>query len=138
MDEFTIIFIAVVVMLWLLFQLFPGRRSNSGSEERRSHYGSLGPGRGERSHYSAVTINPAPNGCNPVQALAGTRYLLPDAPLLPLSNCDRSKCNCRYRHHYDRRRGSNNRRRFRMVVGNEIDHDRRYSRGRRAADFQLA
>lgn len=140
MDETAAILAASVAICWLVFQLFPANRSDNGSPERvrlsRKDNGSRGKTLNKR--YGAVSILPGNDCCDPVEALGNIRYLLPDAPLLPLSNCDRSRCNCRYRHHYDRRRGLNNRRRTASPVGQEIDQDRRFSRGRRATDYQLA
>ena len=58
--------------------------------------------------FHAVGIKPAGEGqsCNVVLALRGQRFLSPEAPTLPLPDCDAAVCNCTYRHYDDRRRRS--------------------------------
>ena len=58
---------------------------------------------GERFH--AVEIQVPASACEAAKALSGHRYLSRETPpLLPLADCDRrGECQCRYRHHEDRR-----------------------------------
>jgi len=140
MDETTAIVAAVVAVCWLIFQLFPVNRSDNDPQVRarftRKTKDSAIPKLNKR--YAAVSIIPGGDSCYAVESLGNIRFLLPDAPLLPVSNCDRGRCNCRYRHHYDRRRGLSNRRRAATAMDWDLEEDRRFSRGRRAADRQLA
>jgi len=59
---------------------------------------------GERQRYAGVEIRPAQAGCcKAVERLAGRHFLPDEAPLLPLSDCDRAVCNCRYKRLVNRR-----------------------------------
>jgi hypothetical protein len=42
------------------------------------------------------------NSCAKVKALAGKRFLVAEAPSLPLEQCN-AKCRCTYKNHSDRR-----------------------------------
>jgi hypothetical protein len=50
-----------------------------------------------------VTIVPAENACESAKRIAGRRYLVEQAPMIPLRECDVAECNCRYREFADRR-----------------------------------
>lgn len=55
--------------------------------------------------YAAVTIVNELDACDSVKALSNVRFLVRDAPLLPVRNCTKSKaCECHYLHHTDRRK----------------------------------
>ena len=85
--------------------------------------------------YAAVSIHTARNGCPAAERIKGNRFLVREAPRLPLAQCNWSKCQCTYAHHYDRRTGNGDRRRHReSFAGN----DRRDSFGRREADLAIA
>lgn len=56
--------------------------------------------------YHAVSIRAGSRACGTAKALKEERFLSVDAPSLPLGNCPSPrKCQCRYRHHEDRREG---------------------------------
>ena len=55
--------------------------------------------------YHAVTIAVGRRCCASAEGLQDKRFLSREAPKLPLANCDRVTCECRYVHHDDRRRG---------------------------------
>lgn len=55
------------------------------------------------SRWHAVCIQPVGKRCEAATALIGKRFLSKDAPRLPLRDCDQPACQCRYRHHDDRR-----------------------------------
>jgi hypothetical protein len=51
-----------------------------------------------------VQLVPGPKGCcSAVKALALQRFLVNEAPLFPLKDCDFESCDCRYRRIVDRR-----------------------------------
>ena len=53
--------------------------------------------------YHAVSIEPGPRSCAEARARESRRYLSAAAPMLPLKGCTNATCQCRYRHHEDRR-----------------------------------
>ena len=57
------------------------------------------------NRFHAVTIAPGERACAEAHALRGKRFLSREAPALPLKNCGSAKCECRYEHHGDRRKG---------------------------------
>lgn len=93
-------------------------------------------------NYAAVSIHTYRNGCPPAEALRGRRFLVNEAPLLPLADCNWSRCNCRYLHHSDRRTGTGDRRRHPAEPAADSGafdgKDRRASVGRRASDLSAA
>ncbi len=57
------------------------------------------------SKNAAVTISHEKNACEAVKAVGHKRYLVREAPILPLKDCTQSTtCNCQYLHHTDRRK----------------------------------
>jgi hypothetical protein len=84
----------------------PGKNSKNTQNRRRiakpdsmqsatAHEGGTG--------YSGVTIKLCANACGAAKELPSTRYLSGEAPLLPLSDCNKSDCACKYAHFSDRR-----------------------------------
>lgn len=74
--------------------------------------------------------------CAAAKTTAGRRFLATEAPLLPLTDCDRrDQCQCRYRHFPDRRKGP--RRRVEGAPPNEKvtgTEERRCTQSRREED----
>jgi hypothetical protein len=83
--------------------------------------------------YRAVSIRFRSNACEAVKRLAGKRFLTPEVPPLPLPRCRCERCECRYLHHADRRRGEDRRSGLPspFTVWNA---ERRVGRGRRSSD----
>lgn len=86
--------------------------------------------------YHAVSVKPPLVGaCMAAQRCAGKRFLSTEAPTLPLAQCDAASCQCRYRHHEDRRSESR-----RIMDTNGLSRawngaERRRSGGRRISDM---
>lgn len=59
----------------------------------------------QERRYTAVQVVPPSleASCDAVRAIAGQRFLAEEAPRLPLTDCDRSDCDCKYLHYTDRR-----------------------------------
>jgi len=53
--------------------------------------------------WHAVSIAPCKQACVPARHAFRVRYLSKQAPPLPLAGCTTRNCECRYRHHEDRR-----------------------------------
>jgi hypothetical protein len=89
--------------------------------------------------YHAVSINPGSCGCSAVKAVGEKRFLTTGTvPNLPLADCNRATCGCRYVRHEDRRGSQGNRRAIFSIqtdlYGLDGENDRRQRRGRRASD----
>ena len=85
---------------------------------------------GERdSVYAAVSIACGKGACFRAEAIAGIRFLLAEAPGLPLNNCSAETCTCRYSHFRDRRSFLSNRRSSATLESNGPAG--RFSRNRR-------
>jgi hypothetical protein len=94
------------------------------------------------SQYSSVSIMTPSVCCGAASDLVGSKFLVKNAPKLPLPACDRAGCKCGYMHHTDRRDEDAERRAMygmrselhALHTGNE----RRERKGRRAVDFSMA
>lgn len=87
--------------------------------------------------YRAVSVVPMQMACVEARRLRNVRYLLHEAPRLPLPQCpQRATCSCRYRKFSDRRTAD---RRDIAASGRwYMGEDRRRSGGRRASDHHLS
>jgi hypothetical protein len=57
-----------------------------------------------RRNFKGAAINPCDDACPAAKALASRRYLVEEAPRLPLEGCDRiATCECKYHNYPDRR-----------------------------------
>lgn len=92
--------------------------------------------------YHAVSVSAMDGGCEAVKRLPQRRYLVDEAPILPLPDCTLERCTCRYIHHHDRREPEHERRRSLAVAAavhfRDGINDRRSPRGRRRADLAIA
>jgi hypothetical protein len=87
--------------------------------------------------YRGVSIVPMPMACVEARRLRSFRYLLSQAPRLPLPQCpQRAGCTCAYRKFADRRTGD---RRDIAASGRwYMGDDRRSTGGRRKTDHHLS
>lgn len=65
----------------------------------------------------AVSIQTGHFPCEAARQLRGERFLAAEAPTLPVIGCDKSDCQCRYRHHSDRRHHGERRLPFPTLAG---------------------
>jgi hypothetical protein len=73
----------------------PAKKPAPGAKPKPAHAG---------VDYRAVSLAPNIECSAPVKDVAGKRYLLREAPRLPLAGCATpATCSCRYRKHADRR-----------------------------------
>ncbi len=134
MSNLTLLILVVIAVFVVSRAL---RRVGTGA--RRADDAGPGTARGQ---FAAVSIHTFRHGCPPAEKLQGRRFLVNEAPLLPLADCSYPKCNCRYVHHSDRRTGTGDRRRLAPATAAataSLDGtDRRHSVGRRASDLATA
>ena len=57
------------------------------------------------ARWRGVAISPSRDACDSARRLWNVRYLSKEAPRLPLADCNRRPCRCRYIHYVDRRTG---------------------------------
>jgi hypothetical protein len=86
--------------------------------------------------FHAVSILTGPTSCGPAHSLSVLRFLSPEAPRLPLTECPKPEsCVCGYKHYADRRaqarRKEDRTGMRRLIVGEE---ERRTRQGRRSSD----
>ena len=85
--------------------------------------------------WHAVTIVAGPRCCEAARKVEGKRFLSKEAPSLPLKDCGRADCRCRYQHHDDRRKGPRRARELGVAVDGWVEEERREPvRGRRKTD----
>lgn len=88
--------------------------------------------------YRAVSIQCRDNACAAAKALGKQRFLVSDAPALPLAKCDQTPCHCSYIHHVDRRSDEDDRRSVHSLqtelYTRTAGKERRGKRGRRKTD----
>lgn len=57
-----------------------------------------------KSDYSGVQVNANPDSCcQAARDIAGQRFLIKNAPMLPLDGCDMQDCQCSYQRFDERR-----------------------------------
>ena len=124
------IVVSVLVVIWLLRNLFPARhKPNLAQLAQRS---------GDQRPFRAVSINASSVACDSARALKGQRFLSRNTPILPLEGCGSKECRCVYVHHADRRKGDGGRRRSRKMGSDYALRSRQLERrsgvGRRSGD----
>lgn len=86
--------------------------------------------------YRAVSIIPGKQACAAAYRFKGLRFLSRQAPRLPLPSCDLSHCDCRFKHHPDRRAGPRRRSDEGLMSAAWSGKERRRSGGRRSTDHE--
>ena len=84
--------------------------------------------------FHAVSIVAGPRACDAALRFKGFRFLSRQAPRLPLPSCTSAQCDCRFRHHEDRRAGPRRRSDQGMMSGLFDGNERRRTGGRRSED----
>jgi hypothetical protein len=72
--------------------------------------------------------------CPAAKAIEGKRFLASEAPQLPLAGCTCRDCQCRYRHHDDRRAEPRRASDQGMPLAHWPGQEKRQQRGRRMSD----
>ena len=95
-----------------------------------------------RLPYHAVSCRSGAGNCAAVEALKDQRFLVEDAPQLPLADCTSSeRCKCKYLHHQDRRDTDDDRRALYGIKSEFYEYtskqNRRVKNGRRESDWEV-
>lgn len=131
----TLLLLLVLLLLvgwWLL-----SRRAGNDTGERRRERLERPPAK-PPTEWHAVAIKTGVYACDAARKLEGRRFLAADAPRLPLADCGRESCECRFQHYADRRTGRDRRSPFAsggVAAGTgNFEHERRRADGRRSDD----
>lgn len=94
------------------------------------------PAKKPANPWHAVSIAPGARACDAARRLSGHSFLSREAPALPLKDCDRPECTCRYKHFDDRRDGARRASEIGVTIEGHVSQERRapIKRGRRKAD----
>ena len=104
------------------------------SELAKLIFGSKATRAAMTSRYRAVEVVPDGSGCcGAAREVSGKRFLSSEVPQLPLPECDRAICHCRYELFADRRRSHREDRRL-ASDGPAVAPDNRNTTDRRDAD----
>lgn len=83
-----------------------------------------------RRNFKGASIQPGDKCCQAAREQANTRYLVEEAPRIPLERCDLiGECVCKYHNHPDRRAGDDRRNLFGSLstsgeIGSEVSNIR--------------
>jgi len=92
--------------------------------------------------YASVSIMAPKACCEAANELVDQRFLVREAPEVPLSRCTSPSCKCGYIKHTDRRHGEEERRALYGLKSElhvlDSGKERRVRKGRRQSDFALA
>jgi hypothetical protein len=143
MDIFITSIAVIAIFMTIVMLVIHGAQLSGNREDAIHKLDSHGRYRAPSTHsYHAVTVCAMEGGCEAVNKLPQRRYLVDEAPLLPLPDCTVERCNCRYNHHQDRREPEHERRASLVAAttkqASEGGRDRRRPRGRRRADLAMA
>jgi ABC-type nickel/cobalt efflux system permease component RcnA len=120
MEVAVVLLLLVIVAAYFLF--FRQQRKQQPSEPLST-----------RKPYAAVRIKPHEHACNAAFEMSHRTFLVAEAPILPLPDCNKAEsCRCGYRH-YDDRRQEHERRGESLVMtdaytNKERRHDEKHGR----------
>jgi len=123
--------IALIVLVYIVavvILLNPWSRRGALKTRTRKHPAS--------APYRAISLACDAESCQEMAVMGGRRFLIDEAPDIPLQQCATGSCGSRYVHHHDRRSSSDRR------VDSSRTHEsgvaeRRGVRGRRRSDWSL-
>jgi hypothetical protein len=135
--------LGIILAIFVLRFLFPTRPRLVTLNEHGAAKSSPASSDDGQGDFRAVSIHAYGGRCLASQSVSGQRFLTSEAPTLPLEECTAEKCNCRYVHHADRRRGTRDRRTLSGLLEESPvfsmgGHDRRITTGRRTKDWVLS
>ena len=123
------------------------KHNNSGSNRGRNPGGSTTKAAKKKkpvpvhNPYKAVSLVAGDSACESVKAARDRRYLVGEAPRLPLPGCDPALCTCKYQHMDDRREFQDDRRHPSALMADLYStttgepNRRARKRGRRESDW---
>ena len=95
MSSSIIIFIGAIIVLLALWQFTARSSQRKDSQGQSAHTDS--------ASFRSVGIDVGKHCCRAANNIRGERYLINQAPPLPLAACESTQCRCKYIHFADRR-----------------------------------
>jgi hypothetical protein len=90
-------FLIIVVIIAVIAMIFISRKKQPKTAPAEEQH---------KKSFAAVRIKPHEHACNAAFDYSHRVYLVDEAPLLPLPDCDKAEtCRCGYTHYDDRRQG---------------------------------
>ena len=96
--------IAILVLLVLLWFVRRNAKKENVRPDQHRRAATV-----KNTKFHAVSIQFAPNACQAAKDMEGRRFLSSAAPKIPLPGCDAETCQCKFKHHSDRRARSDRR-----------------------------
>jgi hypothetical protein len=101
---------AAVPVAWYFLRGESEPKSNSSVPKRNPKPTAKPEQKQVRRNYKSASIHPGENCCQAIREFGKTRFLVEEAPRLPLERCDRiGECLCKYDNYPDRRNGDDRR-----------------------------
>jgi hypothetical protein len=129
MTELLLGGLLLLAVVWLIVRV----RQNNAATKAESR-----PEPKKHNKYQAVAIQYSENACDAAKVMTGRRYLINEAPRLPLADCDFGDCRCKFAYHDDRRSTSDRRSPFSNKAVTDgtgtYARERRARKGRRKGD----
>lgn len=97
--------LVLLVVAAVIYFFYTRNNSQSSPSSKRQHTSAK-----PANPFRAISIVCGEAACATASMNAEKRYLLAEAPQLPLAGCAEGRCGCRYQHHADRRSSDNDRR----------------------------
>jgi hypothetical protein len=125
----TVILGGIVVLL-IIWQLLAASSKKASAAQAQLRSRDSGDG-----SFRSVGIDVGKQCCRAATNIRGERYLINQAPPLPLAACDSTTCRCKYIHFADRRTADDDRRDFpappSMLANQDRESERRKKQDRR-------
>ena len=132
MDVVTSLIAVLVLLVLLWFVRRNARKENVRPDEHRK------AATVKNTRFHAVSIRFTPNACQAAKNMEGRRFLSSAAPKIPLPDCDADVCECKFKHHADRRARSDRRNPWGQGLGGastgNYPKEQRKGRDRRKSD----
>jgi hypothetical protein len=101
---------AAFPLAWYFLRNDHDADANPVKQTRRSPAKVEEPKPARRRNFKGASIQPGDQCCQAVREISTTRFLVEEAPRLPLERCDRiGECLCKYNNYPDRRSGDDRR-----------------------------
>ena len=110
----TISVLGLIILLLVLFVIFRKKNQPAGNPSNAATIRLK-----ETSEFHSASIRLGARACDAAKQMSGQRILSKEVPGLPLPDCDRAECYCKFVHHSDHRQGQSRRSPFASGVSGD-------------------